>query len=306
MMPHMDLRPDARRCYLVSDLHGHIDRYLALFRLLRTDPPEVLFLAGDLLPQQMTWTAAPGVSSEDFVNRFMIPRFHSLRRELGDRYPTVLLVLGNDDARYEEASILGGAVEHAWHYLHERRVVIAGRPVYGYNCIPPSPFRRKDWERYDVSRFVDPGSVSPEEGELTVPRSARERRMATISTDLERMIGDADVSSAVFLFHVPPYETVLDTTNLDAKSVDGVPFDRHVGSIAVRRLIENRQPYLTLHGHVHEAYRLTGEFITRIGSTWCVSSADHGSGLVVVEFPLDDPSVATRRVSPAAGRRPDQ
>lgn len=306
MMRPMDLRPDARRCYLVSDLHGHMERYQALFALLRSDPPDVLFLAGDLLPQPMARMAAPGVSDEDFVNRFLIPRFHSLRRELGDRYPTVLLVLGNDDSRYEEASILGGAVEHAWHYLHERRVFLAGRPVYGYNCIPPSPFRRKDWERYDVSRFVDPGSVSPEEGELTVPRSARERRNATIAADLERMIGDAEVSSAVFLFHVPPYETVLDTTNLDAKKVDGVPLDRHIGSIAVRRMIEDRQPYLTLHGHVHEAYSLTGKFATKIGSTWCVSSAHREAGIVVVEFPLNDPSSATRRVSPKEAVRPDR
>ncbi len=306
MMRPMDLRPDARRCYLISDLHGRIDRYQALFTLLRTDPPDVLFLAGDLLPQPLGRMAGPGVSDEDFVNRFLIPRFHGLGRELGDRYPTVLLVLGNDDPRYEEASILGGAVEHAWHYLHERRVFVAGRPVYGYNCIPPSPFRRKDWERYDVSRFVDPGSVSPEEGELTVPRSARERRTATIATDLDRMIGDADVSSAVFLFHVPPYETVLDTTNLDSTKIEGVPLDRHIGSIAVRRMIEDRQPYLTLHGHVHEAYSLTGEFVTKIGSTWCMSAAHHEAGLVLVEFPLDDPSAAKRRVSPEAGVRPDQ
>ncbi len=160
----MDLRPDARRCYLVSDLHGEVERYQALFSLLRADPPDLLFLAGDLLPQPMPPAFPPAPAGEDFVNRYLLPRFRALRRELDERYPTVLLVLGNDDPRYEEASMLGGAVEHAWHYLHDRRVIAAGRPVYGYNCIPPSPFRRKDWERYDISRYVDPGSVSPEEG----------------------------------------------------------------------------------------------------------------------------------------------
>ena len=35
------------------------------------------------------------------------------------------------------------------------------------------------------------------------------------------------------------------------KMIDYAPLDVHVGSIAVRRFIESRAPYLTLHGHVH-------------------------------------------------------
>ncbi len=35
--------------------------------------------------------------------------------------------------------------------------------------------------------------------------------------------------------------------------VDHVPLDLHVGSMAVRRFIESRQPMLTLHGHIHES-----------------------------------------------------
>ena len=306
MMRTMDLRPDADRCYLVSDLHGDPRKYRALFTLVADDPPDALFLAGDLLPQPMVRLSAIGSSGEDFINRYMIHRFHSLKRNLGDRYPVVLLVLGNDDPRYEEGSILGGALEHVWHYMHLRRVTVGGRVVYGYNCIPPSPFRLKDWERYDVSRFVDPGSVSPEEGDLTIPRSARERRNATIASDLDRLIHDDDVRDAVFLFHVPPYETELDTTELHMTSVAGVPLDKHIGSIAVRRMIEARQPYLTLHGHVHEAFGLTGRFTTRIGSTWCLSSAHQEPGLVVVEFSLADPGNAVRRVIPAEAARPGQ
>lgn len=38
------------------------------------------------------------------------------------------------------------------------------------------------------------------------------------------------------------------------------PMDVHVGSIALRRFIEARQPLLTLHGHVHESARLTGSW----------------------------------------------
>lgn len=306
MMPPMDLRPLADRCYLVSDLHGDVPRYRALIDLLTADPPDVLFLAGDLLPHPHARDPMPEAWGGDFVNRFLVPQLLALRERLGPVYPLVLTILGNDDVRFEESSILSGAVQHAWHYLHERRVTVAGRPVYGYSCIPPSPFRLKDWERYDVSHFVDPGSLSPEEGELTIPMSPARRRNATIAAELDRLIGAADLSEAVFLFHVPPYNTAIDSSALHDVRVEGVPLDPHVGSIAVRRMIEKHSPHLTLHGHVHEAFRLTGEFAIRLGSTWCISAAHDGPELVVVEFPLRNPEAARRRVIQTGGVPPDR
>jgi len=48
--------------------------------------------------------------------------------------------------------------------------------VYGYSCVPPTPFALKDWQRYDVSHFVDPGVLAPEEGRLTAAVSEKEIR----------------------------------------------------------------------------------------------------------------------------------
>ena len=43
------------------------------------------------------------------------------------------------------------------------------------------------------------------------------------------------------------------------------PPRRPRGSIAIERFIEDRQPLLTLHGHVHESARLTGSWQEKIG-----------------------------------------
>jgi Icc-related predicted phosphoesterase len=67
-----------------------------------------------------------------------------------------------------------------------------------------------------------------------------------------------------------------------------------VGSIAVRRFIESRAPYLTLHGHVHESARLSGHWRQRIGRTWCLSAAHDGPELAVVRFDLEAPEAAER------------
>jgi Icc-related predicted phosphoesterase len=279
------------RCLFVSDLHGRPDRYEKLLVAVEAERPGAVFLGGDLLP-----LGALSPSGGDFLLEWLAPRLEALRSRLGPEYPRVLAVFGNDDPRAEEESLAElerrGLLEHA----HGKRIAVGQHPVYGYACVPPTPFALKDWERYDVSRFVDPGCVSPEEGYRSVAVPEGDTRWGTIAGDLEALVGLADVSAAVFLFHSPPHATALDRAALDGQSVDHVPLDVHVGSIAIRRFIEARQPRLTLHGHVHESARLTGAWQDRIGRTVCLSAAHDGPELALVRFDLNRPEEATREL----------
>ncbi len=283
-------------CLFVSDLHGRVARWRRLFALVREERPAALLLGGDLLPSGFLLSRARGddEAPEDFVRDFLAVELARLRDELGAAYPRVLLILGNDDPRRREDAVREVAAGGLWEYLHGARAEVAGRAVWGYACVPPTPFRLKDWERYDVSRFTDPGCVPPEAGVRSVPVEEREIVHGTIAADLEALAGDADLSRDIFLFHTPPYDTVLDRAALDGKTVDHVPLDVHVGSIAVRRFIEARQPLLTLHGHVHESTRLTGEWRARIGRTWMFQGAHDGPELAVVAFDPDAPEAARR------------
>jgi Icc-related predicted phosphoesterase len=287
------------RCFFTSDLHGRLGRYRALLARIAEERPDAVLLGGDLLPHAMQTQSTP-TGGIDFVNDFLAVELLRLAGELGDAYPTVLVILGNDDPRFQEASVLRTAALGVWTYVHDRRVTIGDVNVYGYSFVPPTPFLNKDWERYDVSRYVDPGSVSPEEGFRSVPMPEQEQRFATIERDLERLAGSDDLSRALFLFHSPPYQTNLDRAALDGKFVDHVPLDPHVGSIAIRRFIERRQPLATLHGHIHEAPRLTGTWCDRIGRTRIFSGAHDGRELPLVRFDTDDLDSATRDLVPTA------
>jgi uncharacterized protein len=73
----------------------------------------------------------------------------------------------------------------------------------------------------------------------------------------------------IYNFHCPPYGTGLD----DAPEIDENMRPKHggrslipVGSKAVREAIEEGQPTLSLHGHIHEA-----KGNTRIGNTLCIN-----------------------------------
>jgi Icc-related predicted phosphoesterase len=279
-------------CLFVSDLHGRVDRYEKLLARIAEERPDAVFLGGDLLP----FGGVGGGAGGDFLLQWLGPRLEEVRARLGSAYPAVLAIFGNDDPRSGEASLAALEAHGLLHHAHGRRLVVAGVPVYGYACVPPTPFALKDWERYDVSRFVDPGSVSPEEGFRSVPVPEGEAKWGTIADDLEALVGSDDVSGAVFLFHAPPYRTSLDRAALDGRAVDHAPLDVHVGSIAVRRFIEGRQPLATLHGHVHESARLTGAWRDRIGRTVCLSAAHDGPELALVRFDLDGPAGAAREL----------
>ena len=275
-------------CLFVSDLHGHLERYERLTHAIEKERPRAVLLGGDLLP---------GLAGQgDFLADVLTPRLERLRSRLGNAYPKIFVILGNDDGRVPEAEFLELSARGLCTYLHDRRSTIDQFPVFGYAYVPPTPFLLKDWERYDVSRYVDPGCVSPEHGQYSVAVSERERRNGTIAADLERLTDGEDLSRAVLLFHAPPYRTKLDRAALDGKAVDHAPLDVHIGSIAIRRFIEQRQPWLSLHGHVHEAPRLSGAWMDTLGRSILITAAHDGPELALVRFDLERPQDATREL----------
>lgn len=188
------------RCFFVSDLHGRIDRYEKLIAAIETERPSAVFIGGDILPTGSLLRAAHRNAPADFIKDYLAPAFLALQSKLGPDGPEVFLILGNDDVRVEEEPIRDAEVRGCWQYAHGRKLSLGRHAVYGYSFVPPTPFLLKDWERYDVSRYVDPGCVSPEEGYRSVAVSSDEPKWSTIQRDLAELAGSDDLSEAVFLF----------------------------------------------------------------------------------------------------------
>jgi Icc-related predicted phosphoesterase len=281
-------------CFFATDLHGQTQRYEKLLASIVRDRPVAVFLGGELLASGSFSRTPLRAARDDFVSSYLIPVFTKVRDALGESYPAIFLILGNDDPRCEEERFVIGQASGLWQHIHKRKILLGSVPIYGFACVPPTPFLLKDWERYDISRYVPPGCVSPEEGYRSVPVDANEIKWGTIQLDLAMLTGEDSLDRAVVMFHTPPYDTPLDRAALDGKSYEHVALDLHVGSIAVRRFIEERQPLLTLHGHVHESTRLTGVWKIHMGRTTCINGAHDGPELALVRFDLESPEVATR------------
>jgi len=278
------------KAFFVSDLHGRISWYDKLFEAIESEKPRLVFMGGDLFPHAMFSSA----EYPDFIKDYLQPRFKSLKHSMKDQFPKIMLIMGNDDPKALEPDLIAGGHDQLWEYVHGKKTICSNHSVVGYSYVPPSPFQLKDWERYDVSRFVDPGCVSPEEGIHTVPTDEDILRYATIEKDLNQLFEHEDLAKTICLFHSPPYQTKLDRAALDGKMFDHAPLDVHVGSIAIKRFIEGRQPRITLHGHIHESSRITGQWQDRIGRTVMFSAAYEGPELAIVKFDLENPGLAER------------
>jgi hypothetical protein len=111
------------------------------------------------------------------------------------------------------------------------------------------------------------------------PRETSEEKLFEI---FDRMASKVTrMQNCIFNLHCPPFDTPLD----EAPELDKTlkPIVRggemsmvHVGSKAVRQVIETYQPFLGLHGHIHEA-----RGFVKIGRTLCINpGSEYGEGVL--------------------------
>lgn len=98
----------------------------------------------------------------------------------------------------------------------------------------------------------------------------REEDEAQLKVRYDAMISKLkDPRNAIFNIHVPPYKSSLDEApelDKDLRPKMAGQALKPVGSTALRKAIEETQPLLGLHGHIHE-----GRGATRIGKTLCIN-----------------------------------
>src|SRR5262249_47312497 len=103
-------------------------------------------------------------------------------------------------------------------------------------------------------------------------KTYREKSEAEIGSILRSLANDVKCPEmAIFCIHVPPYGSGLDEcpavdADLNYLKSGGQILMTQAGSTAVRQIIENCQPLLSLHGHIHES-----RGFNRIGKTLCIN-----------------------------------
>lgn len=275
------------RAFFVSDLHGDEEKYDKLFDLILKETPDSVFIGGDVFP---VYYAFP---PDQFMESFLTPRLEKLKLTLQSNYPGIYIITGNDDPAFTVPLLEKMDKNGLIFFSNNRKLTKGSYTVFGYPYVPPTPFMLKDFEKYDISRFIPRGSVSPEEGFRTVSIEANKIKWSTIKYDLNDLTyGFESFDKCLMLFHSPPYDTNLD--KMIGQDIDGIDELTNVGSIAIRKFIELNQPLLTMHGHIHESPALSGSWRDMIGNTTCFSAACEANELAVIKFDTNDLQQASR------------
>ena len=168
---------------------------------------------------------------------------------MADSEIDVLVIAGNDDP-WSVDPVLRSS--QTLTFCDDAIVEVRGHEVLSSSYANPTP--------WDSPRELD--------------EDALYRHLRRLADQLERP------RRAIFNLHVPPYNTGLDTAaEIDLATMTyvydaGKPHEIPVGSTAVRQIIEEVQPLLGVHGHIHES-----RGVAQIGDTVVVNSgSEYNSG----------------------------
>ncbi len=264
-----------------SDLHGCRQFYREIVDWIETREIDAIFLGGDLLPRM-----GHGDTSVNIQKDFIRDEIHPFLLEVRDRsHASVFAIPGNNDwaavlpdfRKLEDAGLV--IIPYP-----ESRCLTEGFRVWGYPYVPPTPFSPKDFERRDQTEDAPNQTtrypVISLNGRIEAVDEARYfDRHAAIEDDLASLSRHESGDEVLFLFHAPPYNSLLD------RAYDKTP----LGSKAVRHFIQQHQPRITLHGHIHESPAVTSAYGQKIGKTLAVNAGQSERRLSAVLFDTDRP-----------------
>lgn len=239
-----------------ADLHGNVLQYQKVFQHLNEHNFDFLILGGDLAPKSNDKRNPD--AQKDFFTDVLFKLTKNSEKQ-------TFLILGNDDYRRNLNFLRENQASNNYKLL-ERPYNVGEYYVIGYSYVPYTPFIWKDWERRDLetdtARDLRPDVLT--EGKFDFDKSYNifdDFSKYSIEADLKNLCKNTDMKNLILVTHTPPVNTICDLM----KDKDGNL--RHIGSKAVRKFIEERQPLLTLHGHIHDSVQNSQQFMQHLNKT---------------------------------------
>lgn len=295
------------RCYMCSDLHAANRAYRKLLNAVKMNVYEaqVVLIAGDLTGKAIVPIIAQG--NGRYFASFLDQDYHietaselqNVERTISDigYYPYVtdpeeVAALQGDPERMHQLfrqQMIQRVRE--WVALAEERIGQSGVQFYmmpgndddpgvdamieqsSYVVNPVGKVMQLD-EQHEMISF-DYANPTP----WHTPREwSEDEYYEHIKASASKL---KNVRRAVFMIHVPPYDSGLDTApeldkDMRPRVTMGDVLRIPVGSTGVRRSLQELQPLVSVHGHVHEA---PGQ--SKIGRTTCFNAgSEAGQGIL--------------------------
>jgi Icc-related predicted phosphoesterase len=310
------------RLLVASDLHASEVAWRKLLNAVRLGiwKADAVLVAGDLSGKSLvalvksngSWHGSHGGREFVATNQDELTQ---LERTLADKGLYGIPMSGEELAELDDP----GALERrfldaikgrlaAWMALAAERLDESGTPLY---LIPGND------DPYEIDPLLEGtnGVVNADNRVVRLPDgreligfatanptpwlTPRELEEDELEERLRALVESAEApGSAVLMTHVPPHSSSIDTVALlddELRPImsGGQVVEGPCGSTAVRRVIEQFQPVLSVHGHVHES---PGQI--RVGSTVCVNAGSEAAVGILRAYliDVDEKGVRTQRV----------
>ena len=274
-----------------SDLHGEIHFYHELSERAASFSAKIIIIGGDFLPSFPPTNRYEDMipNQKTFIDQFLSPLFKRILQETTVKQ--IFLIPGNWDLGYPY--LFKKPTEGIIDLDRRSHRLENGYELIGYPFVPPSPFRPKDYEKIDDPEAPWPPQKNPSyvrasdqaDQLIAVDPSLYLKQRESIGEDLNRLPKPFDYKKAIYIMHSPPFGTRLDF----------MQGEKSGGSRSIKTFIEKNQPFLTLHGHIHESPELSGVYFDRIGETLSINPGQLAwtgrgpSKLRAVIFEMDNP-----------------
>jgi Icc-related predicted phosphoesterase len=275
-----------------ADLHGNIVQYQKAFRHALDIQSSLVIFGGDLCPKEPE-RRTPKLQRE-FLTQELFPLIKDFKLKNSSE---ILMTLGNDDFKSLYPTLLGNQKAVGYQMIeHTPFISKNGFHYIGYAYVPFNPYKYRDFQKRDLAsdkaaeNRIQP--VSSEgvmsEGDELIPNLFEDQiKLSSIEEDLYAITKDVPPEKQILVVHTPPFDTACDLTK----------HGLHVGSKGLRKYIEDKQPLLALHGHIHETVELSGKFPEYLGSTICVSAGNDHKPLdpFIVEIEIGKEIIVQRK-----------
>ncbi|MFW6220169.1 MAG: metallophosphoesterase family protein [Nanoarchaeota archaeon] len=260
------------RLLFCADIHGNTFQYNKIFNYAKNF--DYLVFGGDICQKGLTKSMN---EQRDFLETFFIPNLKELKKI--NRKIKIFLIPGNEDYA-GIMDIFNKYDDNLFNIIINKVIKLDNNfSIAGYPYVPISPFKLKDFEKWDLENIKLRNIFDTKKEILLTGVTTVNMRYESkifnytdedsIENDMKELFNLSKPQKTIYVFHSPPYNTNLDLAYSN----------EHIGSFAIRMAIENYQPYLTLHGHIHETVEKSGNFIDRIKDTISTAPGNHNNSL---------------------------
>lgn len=267
----------------LSDIHQRDFKWSKLSSAVKKEKPDAVVISGDLVANSFMF------KYKEFVDKTI----KKYAKEIKEHCPHLILVNGNDDHKdiSEYLSTTEGAND-LWYNVNDTVLEVNGFEFIGVPQVLDHPFGYKYWcvretnEDLHINWFQmgKPLTMVTEKLDFINIDDYPQFLMAkpSMETILENVsLKIKDMNKAIFLIHCPPMGCGLDITSRGDICGSGI----------ITKFIMNKQPLLTVHGHIHESPKYTGKWCCQLDKTWAIQAGQIENDLYYAMIDIQDGKV---------------